>query len=211
MDEQGVTAPPSEAPGAGGPSELGTARLIFRFAVGGSALLAEWVGTALRSIDRLPPVDGEEPVAIPTGARTVVVGALSSALRGWPRGAPIGVSGRAGRLARRGLRVLAILPGADLARRRLTSVRAAATAPLRRWAEEGAREELAGRRLAGLAAPRFFEAAVAHVADSPELRLVITQQSEGLAASSVAELRDRSQAADGAVERAVRRVLRRKH
>jgi hypothetical protein len=210
MDGQDLVAPPADTSAASAPGDAGSARLLFRFAVGGSALLTDWIGTALREIDRLPTPDGEETLFVPGRARTVVVGALSSVLRGRPRTTAAPPQSSRGRIARRGLRFLATMPGADLARRRLTRVRAAALAPLRRWAEEGAREELAGRRLARLAAPRFFEAAVAHLAESPALRLVIAQQSEGLAASSVAELRDRSQAADGAVERAVRRVLRRK-
>ena len=83
-------------------------------------------------------------------------------------------------------------------------------AQLRRWAEEGSREERAGRRLARLATPSFIELAVARRADSPELKTVIEEQSGGLAASSVAELRERSEAADSVVERVVRRVLRRR-
>jgi hypothetical protein len=50
---------------------------------------------------------------------------------------------------------------------------------------------------------------VARLAQSPEMRAVIQEQSQGLASSSVAELRERSELADRIVERLVRRMLRR--
>ncbi len=211
MSEPVDIVPREEAP-AGAPSEVSAARLVFRFAVGGTGLLVEWMGSALRVIDELPtPVDapGVEPGAYV--GRAVVVGALSSAMRWRPPPTQLAKAARStGRATRRGLRMLARLPGAGPCGG-ATAARAMSSAQqLRRWAEEGAREERAGRRLARLASPSFFELAVARLADSPQLKTVIEEQSGGLAASSVAELRERSELADRLVERVMRRVLRRR-
>jgi hypothetical protein len=190
--------------------EIGSARLLFRFAVGGAGLAAEWFGTALRAVEQQPVPAGAPPEVVTVNARSVVVGALSAALRWRPPAAPLAAASRTTTLARRrGLRLLARVPGAGLVERRARALRERAAVQLRRWAREGAREQLEGRRLARLATPAFVELAVARLADSPELRTVIEEQSEGLAAQSVAELRERSQEADGAVERFVRRVFRR--
>jgi hypothetical protein len=211
MAEPGEPAPPAGAGPADGPEEPSAGRLVFRFAVGGSSLLAEWLASALRAIDQLPVPADAASVVVRANARAVLVGALSSAMRWRPPLAPLEAAARrTGRVTGRGLRLLARLPGAGLARRRYDRARARVAAQLVRWAEEGAREELAGRRLAHLATPSFFELAVARLADSPELKLVIEEQSSGLAASSVAELRDRSEHADRAIERVVRRVFRRR-
>jgi hypothetical protein len=210
MDERRELVPPPPPAAADAATPPSTPRLVFRFAVGGTALFGEWLGAALRAIDELPPPPGEPPAADGRGARTVLVGALSSAMRWRPPLAPLqDAAHRAGRASRRGLGLLARLPGAGLARRRWARAQDRAVARVRLWAEEGAREERAGRRLARRATPAFIELAAARFADSPELRLVIEQQSEGLAASSVAELRARAEQADGAVERVVRRVLHR--
>ena len=206
MDEHRQLTPPLAASDA--PARPSTARLAFRLAVGGTTLAGEWLGAALRALDELPAPAGE--ATADGGARAVLVGALSSAMRWRPSPAPVpGMARRAGRAARRGLGVLANVPGARAAGRRYVRARDQLAARARAWADEGAREERAGRRLARRAAPTFFELAVARLADSPELRLVIEQQSEGLAASTIGELRDRAEHADGAVERVVRRVLHR--
>jgi hypothetical protein len=210
MADGGELLPPPGATPTGARPEVGTPRLLFRFAVGGSALLAEWLGSALRAVDELPaPGEVEPPVARAPG-RAVLVGAASSAMRWRPRLGPLETAAReAGRAGRRGLRFLANVPGAGAVRRRAARAQEAVAARLQCWAEEGAREERAGRRLARLATPSFFELAVARLAESPELKLVIAEQSEGLAKSSVGELRERSEHADRVVEKVVRRVLRR--
>jgi hypothetical protein len=214
MPEPGGAAPPTppqvESAPAGAREEPSAARLLFRFAVGGSGLVAEWLASALRAIDETPTPPEAVSGVVRADARAVVVGALSSAMRWRPPLTPLEAAARnTGRVARRGLRLASKLPGAGVARRRVARARGQVAARLRRWAEEGAREELAGRRLARLATPTFVELAVARFADSPELKLVIEQQSQGLAASSVGELRERSERADRVVERVVRRVLRR--
>jgi hypothetical protein len=191
--------------------ETDTARLIFRFVVGGTELATQWLGAALRAVDEQPTAVAEPADVVEISARAVVVGALSSALRWRPRAAPLHAAARSTALAtRHGLRLLGRVPGAGLVRRRYRRLRADAAVQVRQWAEEGAREQLAGRRLARRATPGLIELAVARVADSPELRTVIEEQSEGLATHSVAELRERSHDADRAVERLVRRVFRRR-
>jgi hypothetical protein len=206
MDDRSELVPPP-AP-LESPARPSTARLVFRLAVGGTELTGEWLAAALRALDELPAPAGEPPGADGGGARAVIVGALSSAMRWRPPPAPIaGAAHRAAEAARRGLGLLADVPGARFARRRYTRARERLAARLRVWAEEGAREERAGRRLARRATPALFELAAARFAESPELRLVIEQQSEGIATSSVAELRARAEEADGTVERTWRRVF----
>jgi hypothetical protein len=186
-------------------------RYLFRFVVGGAALAGDWVAAALRAIDQLSePAEGR-PALARDDARAVVIGALSAALR-WrmPKPRPRSVWRNAGRPIRTGRRILARLPGARLATRPYRRLQERIIVRLRRWGEEGAREDLAGRRLARVATPAFFELAVARLAQSPELKTVIEEQSEGLAASSVAELRERSEHADRTVEGVVSRLLRRK-
>jgi hypothetical protein len=51
------------------------------------------------------------------------------------------------------------------------------------------------------------EKALARVADSPDLKRVIREQSQGIAVTAVTELRNRSARADRLAERAVRRLL----
>jgi hypothetical protein len=210
MTDGGELLPPPAASPSSARAQVGTPRLLFRVALGGSALLTEWMGSALRAIDELPAPAEAHPTAVEAPARSVLIGALSSAMRWRPPIAPLETAARdASRAARRGLRLFANVPGASLVRRRYARARDGVASRLGRWAEEGAREERAGRRLAHLAAPVFFELGVARLSDSPELKTVIEEQSQGLAASSVAELRERSEDADRAIERVVRRVLRR--
>lgn len=78
---------------------------------------------------------------------------------------------------------------------------------LARWVAVGQREEVASRAVAREALLAMREAAFARVADSPDLKRVIREQSEGIAVTAVAELRSRSARADGLAERAVRRLL----
>ncbi len=78
------------------------------------------------------------------------------------------------------------------------------------WAEAGRREEHGGRALAREALSGYYELAMARVADSPELKHVIAEQSESLAASAVTTLRDGSARADDAVESVARRLLPRR-
>jgi hypothetical protein len=194
------------------PVELTSSRLIFRFLVGGTELAGEWLGAALRALEELPPpptAQGRADVVPSHRVADVLVGALSSALRWRPPGGGVAAASRGAALAtQRGLRLLSLVPGAGIVKRQYRDLRVGIDDQVRRWGEEGAREALAGRRLARLATPSFFELVMARLADSPELRGVIEEQSVGVAAASVAELRDRSEAADRAVQRVVDRIVR---
>jgi hypothetical protein len=206
MEERLEIAGPEVAPAGGVRTELTPARLLFRFALGAGWLASEWLAAALRVVDELPaPADGPEDV-VPIDARAVLAGAVSSALRR-RRPRAVAPSTALRRRGRQGLRLLTHLPGAGLVERRLDSFREAALIQFGQWAQEGARETLAGRRLARLAAPGLFELAVARLAQSPELRKLIAEQSQGLASSTVAELRQRSERADTLIEDFLRRIL----
>jgi hypothetical protein len=183
-------------------------RYLFRFVVGGTALTGDWLDAALRAIEQLSDPTDEPPTLTRSDLRAVLIGALSAALRWRLPVAPRRSVWRAvGRPISNGARMLARVPGAGIATRPYRRLHDRVADRLRRWGEEGAREDRAGRRLARVAVPAFFELAVAYLAESPELRMVIQEQSEGLASSSVNELRDRSELADRLVERVVRRLL----
>src|SRR6185369_15001332 len=117
---------------------------------------------------------------------------------------PGGASARV--LARRGSRLLDRLPGGRRLRADYAELRARATLQLERWAAVGQIEESAARALARATLDGLFELAAARLADSPALRRVIEEQSQGLTSSAIAELRDRSARADRAVEAIARRL-----
>jgi hypothetical protein len=81
---------------------------------------------------------------------------------------------------------------------------------LGRLAVIGRDEEAEGRALARGAVKTAFQATTAAVADSPEVKRVIAEQSQGLAISAITALRARSARADSVVESAARRLLGRR-
>jgi hypothetical protein len=107
---------------------------------------------------------------------------------------------RAGRLAGR-------LPGAARGAAHWHSWRARRRVALARWAAAGRREEAASRAVAQEALTALRERALARVAESPDLKRVIREQSQGIAVTAVNELRNRSARADRLAERAVRRLF----
>jgi hypothetical protein len=189
-------------------------RLLFRFGVGFLELTAEGLAGALETWHDLAHPEPETPAAElepPTAGRHVVIGALASTPR-----ALAAVAARAGRrgrpaaaLAGRALRRLSRAPGAGAVARRWRALRGRAGAQLARWGRAGRREEDEGRTLARLVVAALFEGAVARVADSPDLKRVIEEQSQGLAVTAVAELRERSARADSVAEAVTRRFVRR--
>jgi hypothetical protein len=183
----------------------------LRFAIGVAELGGEGLAAALRRFEAArvasPPVDRLAPAS----GRHVLLGALCTA-PDWlsrklhphptlvPKPRPVG---RWTRLMRRA-------PGVAQAHRYAEAVGARAQAQLGRWAELGAREEQAGRDLARLAVGVMFENAMNRVAQSPELKQVIEEQSGGLTSSAMGELRESSARADQVVESVARRLLRRR-
>jgi len=188
---------------------------LLRFAVGLAALGGErFTAILATSSATAVPTTRAEPAA-PT-PRHVALGLL---LRVFDRarGAPAQLGGRLSRIGRRARRLgkplsamLGRLPGSGRAGTELDRWRRRGQAALARWAVDGAREEAEGRALARAALTTFREQALARVTDSPDLKQVIRDQSQGIAVTAMSELRDRSARADGLAEVAVRRLLGRR-
>src|ERR1700749_2960786 len=107
-----IVGPRREAAGPVATAEAGTARLLFRFTLGGAELAGEWLGSALRAIERMPeplerPAIDEAPPTAADTARAVLVGALSAAVRWRPPTTPLE---RVARRTGRGLRLFAHAP-----------------------------------------------------------------------------------------------------
>jgi hypothetical protein len=196
-------------------------RLLFRFGVGATELAGERLVAALRAIETLMAegvagIDmAEDAAATETDTeaelrfRHAVLGALA-ALPAWADAAIARgrrASSSALDVAVRGRGLVFHAPGARRARLRLAELRARVDARLARWAEDGRREEEAGRAMAAVALRALSEEAVAAVAESPELKRVIAEQSEGITVSAVAGLRQRSARADRLAEAVARRIL----
>ena len=90
---------------------------------------------------------------------------------------------------------------------RLGAWRAEGEKRLARWAELGRREEAASRILAFDALTVLRENMLARISESPELKSVIREQSEGIAVTAMSELRERSARADNLAERTVGRLF----
>ncbi len=78
---------------------------------------------------------------------------------------------------------------------------------LARWVELGRREEAESRILAFDALTVLRENMLARVSESPDVKNVIREQSEGIAVTAMGELRERSARADNLAERTVGRLF----
>jgi hypothetical protein len=76
-----------------------------------------------------------------------------------------------------------------------------------RWTEMGRREQVESRALALDALTVLRENMIARVSESPDVKQVIREESEGIAVTAVAQLRDGSVRADDLAERAVGRLF----
>ena len=193
-------------------------RLLFRFTVGLVELAGEGLVTSLRVFEetRQAAADPDVDETLPhVRARHVFIGAAAAA-PAWlarrlrRRAGPPRVLEPRRPASGRGRRLLARAPGVARARRGYLSLRARVGAQMASWAEVGRREEHGGRALAREALNGYYELAMARVADSPELKQVIAEQSQSMAASAVTGLRDGSARADDAVESVARRLLPRR-
>jgi hypothetical protein len=99
------------------------------------------------------------------------------------------------------------LPGLPRATGRLRAWQNRGQEQLARWAELGRRERAQSRVLAFDALTVLRENMLARVAESPDVRGAIREQSEGIAVTAMGELRERSARADNFAERTVRRLL----
>jgi hypothetical protein len=176
------------------------ARQFFRFLVGLAVVAPERLQAALKLVDE---VDAPQAPLPPVSIRHVLIGALS------------GVPARLAHVyadldpvARRwGGRAMRFLPKRLVGDRvheltKWLAVRAV------EWAEIGRREEVAGRRLVEVGLNVLPEAVFSAIAESPELRQLISQETAGLTRTAIEKLRRTSARADDTSESIARRVLR---
>ena len=218
---EGTVLAPVGGPAPRGESEPSSAGLVFRFGVGLLELAGEGLASALRALAEIGPAAEGPSVPllaarpandVPIVPRHVLIGAIATTPRllsaALSRALSVPESTRARRIAGRGRRFLGHLPGTGRVGRRWSALRGRAETQLASWAAAGRREEAAGRSLARMALGTFFEGAIARVAESPDLKRVIEEQSQGVTVAAVNELRERSRRADNLVEGFARRLLR---
>jgi hypothetical protein len=191
---------------------------MFRFLLGVTALTNEGVGAVLSACSAVEAPAALEPMAAgtPPDLRHAAIGMLSDAVIGASR-APALVHARWRHLADSARRRAAPLgrlrgfvgrlPGAPRAMGRLRVLHDQGRKRLARWAELGRREEAASRILAFDALTVLRENVLARISESPDLKSVIREQSEGIAATAMSELRERSARADNLAERTVGRLF----
>ena len=191
---------------------------MFRFVLGMTELTNERVGAVLAACSAVASPAALEPTgaATPLNLRHAAMGLLSDAVSGASR-APALVRARWGRLAasaRRGAAPLDCvrglvgrLPGMPRAMGRLRGWRDQGQKRLAGWAEVGRREEAASRVLAFDAITVLRENMLARISESPDLKNVIREQSEGIAVTAMSQLRERSARADNLAERTVGRLF----
>jgi hypothetical protein len=113
---------------------------------------------------------------------------------------------RAARFDRMG-KLVGRIPGVPRALGRCRAWRDRGRMQLARWAELGRRKQAENRALAFDALAVLRENLLARVAESPDVKAVIREQSEGIAVTAIGELRERSARADSLVEQTVGRLL----
>jgi len=198
---------------AGHESNPSDPRLLFRLAVGAAALGRERLVSELRSWDRevraggLPErLDGDHP------ARHRLVGAMVMApgyVTGAARRARHAYARSAGRLvAPLGARWLRTEPGRRLSAR-AHALRERLELEVATWEVVGRVEEREGRALAHAGYEAASETFFRHLAQNPELRDLIAEQSAGLTRTFLTDVREIGASADTRVEAAIRRLLRR--
>ncbi len=191
---------------------------MFRFVLGMTELTNERVGGVLSACAAVEAPPLLEPTAAGTAPslRHAAMGMLSDAVGAASRAPalararwrPLAASARRRAASLERLRsVVARLPGLPAAADRLRAWRAQGERRLARWAELGRREEAASRLLAFDALTVLRENMLARISESPDLKSVIREQSEGIAVTAMSELRERSARADNLAERTVGRLF----
>lgn len=192
--------------------------MTLRFVLGLAELTNERVGAVLSACSAVESPAALDPTAAgtPLNLRHAALGILSDAVLG-VSSAPALVRARWRSLAasarRRAAplgrlrRSVGRLPGMPRATDRLRAWRNQGARRLARWAELGRREEEASRILAFDALTVLRENMLARISDSPDLKRVIREQSEGIAVTAMSELRERSARADNFAERTVGRLF----
>ena len=191
---------------------------MLRLVVGVADLTQERVGAVLAACAAAaPPVPFEATAGAPIDARYAALGLLSRAVGRAPtllpailrtRWSRVGAESRrrAAPLDRAG-RLVGRLPGMRRALSRVRSWRDGTKMQLVRWTEMGRREQVESRALALDALTVLRENMIARVSESPDVKQVIREESEGIAVTAVAQLRDGSVRADDLAERAVGRLF----
>ena len=191
---------------------------MLRFALGVAELTSERVGAVLSACTAVAPPAALEPTAggAPANLRHAALGLLSDASGGVSR-VPALVRARWRHLAasaRRRVaeldrlgRLVGRLPGVPRAIDRLQAWRDQGQKQLDRWVALGRREEAESRTLAFDALTVLRENMLARVSESPDVKSVIREQSEGMAVTAMGELRERSARADTLAERTVGRLF----
>jgi hypothetical protein len=194
----------TEAEAAAAAAGPGDARLMARLMLGSAALGGTRLVQALHVLDRTP-AETWLPAPRPSWRHAVIGAALEAPRwmsRARERARP--VTRGAVRWGVRGWRMVRWLPGADRAGRVWQGWRGRAAA----WAESGWREEIAARALARATGAASVELAMAVIAESPDVRQAIEDQSTGVARSALSDLREGGQRADELAERIARRLMR---
>jgi hypothetical protein len=191
---------------------------MFRFVLGMTELTSERVGAVLSACSAVEsPIALEPPAAgTPLDLRHATMGVLSDAVGGVSR-TPALFRARWRQLAGSARRrtasldrlrgVASRLPGMPRAMGQLRVWRDQGQKRLARWAELGRHEEAASRILAFDALTVLRENVLARISESPDLKSVIREQSEGIAVTAMSELRERSARADNLAERTVGRLF----
>jgi hypothetical protein len=188
------------------------ARLVLRLAVGGTLVVLDDAGQALRRLEARVLNDqvtaGATPLP-PPSARHVLIGALAVA--------PTWVN----QLLRRGSDAVAG-PARQVSRPVRFAARWLPTERLHRWsddvrtrayttalnlAEVGRREEQSGRALARAVSAAGLTSALDRVAASPQVQAVIREQSAGMGRSALDDLRAQSARADAMAQSVVGHLL----
>lgn len=202
------------------PARLGGGRLLLRFGVGLLGLTRDWTGSLLAGASEVATSEAAaspgDHQATAFGARHAALGLLLALLDGGAR-TPALIRAQLSRAAvparrlaapvARVCRLVGRAPGAARAAARLQGWRARGATKVAGWAVAGRREARESRALARAALVTVYQTALGHVAESPSLKQVIREQSEGIAVTAVAGLRDRSARADNLAEGAVRRLF----
>ena len=191
---------------------------MLRFVLGLTELTNERVGAVLSACSTVAPPAALEPTTAGAALslRHAALGLLSDAVGGVSR-APALVRARWRRLAasaqqraapldRLG-KLVGRLPGVPRAVDRLHAWHSQGRKRLASWAELGRREQAESRILAFDALTVLRENMLARVSESPDVKSVIREQSQGIAVTAMGELRERSARADNLAERTVGRFF----
>ena len=191
---------------------------MLRFVLGMAELTNERVAAVLAACTAVEPPAPLEPTGAgaPLDLRHAALGLLADAVSGasatpalararW-RHMAASARRRAAPLDRVG-KLVGRLPGVPRAMTRLRAWRNQGQKQLARWAELGRREQADSRVLALDALTVLRENMLARVSESPDVRIAIREQSEGIAVTAVGELRESSARADNLAERTVGRLF----